>query len=139
MPTTICKGVYQIVAHNNNLYFSVYDSPLSKDGYGVIEYNINTKSYRMFCDLDIRNLTENFFFTDDGFLTSMDSKLIFIDFNGNKEIKHQYDGELNESIIKVDDSTIKIHIMDLLNGSYYSEIGYIQINLTDYSVNEYLD
>jgi hypothetical protein len=133
-------GIYDVVAYNNKVYFGVHDSPR----YGIFEYDIKTRQYKKFSDLDIRYLHENFLFVNDGFLTAKNNILLHLDLSGNSKIKYPLNGQYMEKsfgagVIMTEPNVICLDVCavvsrgtaeGIMGGSYVGTVGKIYLDIS---------
>ncbi len=136
-------GIYSIVSSGNELYFGVNNSPIGSSEYGVFSYNIATKQYIKFSELDIRYLDENFLPVDDGFLTSIDDKILLINSSKNDSIKFKltesYYQLSNEIYLPEKPNTVCFAIIGAAKGeTYLTAVGNVCLDTSkDYKVVSY--
>lgn len=135
-------NIYSIVAYNSKVYFGVNNSPIG-DTYGIFEYDIKTKEYNKYSELDIRSLDKNFLYVNDGFLTVHNNELIHLDLLGKGEIKYKLSEKfkekiINEDIIMTEPNVICLGVSAMVTangGVFWDTVGKIYLNISqDYKL-----
>lgn len=113
-------NIYSIVAYNNKIYFGVSNSPIGSE-YGIFDYDIETKEYNKYSELDIRYLNDNFLFVNDGFVVVKNNQLIHLDLSGASEVKYKLSEEFKGKTISENIKNTESNVICLIINGEISE------------------